>query len=536
VPQQQRLQQCALACKAWASAATLATVHVELKLQAEAKGQAIPVLEIWLQQHAGQVESLQLTLTSTSMGDMVYDPQLSYSDRTAQHELQLPWAKLSKLQRLQLEGFKLTLPGEEDSQGATSGAGAGAGAATSSSSSSRGNSSGGKGIHTPAPLLLPSLQYLELSKVQLVSSSSLLQLARAPGLTSLKISDISFLRLQYCSQVGQDFYNKEPAIQQLAAAIAVLLQQLPRLAVLELPRMPMSAAAMQRLGAMQGLQEVRLGRVVHMPMCELQHLPSSITQLLFDSESKGGRHSDEPSLLPELQQLTGLLRLELCDCAVPPTVLGAFTRLQGLRLFCCTLQPAPVAAVPAQVIVDDDIVYETEGTAALLDALSKMTCLQDLDLTLEGLDTVSTAPQRFAALTASTQLVRLAVSPLNCVPLATGAAQHMFPAGRQLPLLQELTIASSVGYTGWDRWCLDDADIHSIAACCTGLRELNLGHNMPPGAEVHKDIFSCTACTTSLGAKGLLKTVNPSRKGGTLLINTLGRTEGWTHLKHLLGC
>jgi hypothetical protein len=469
-----------LACKAWASAATLATVHVELKLQAEAKGQAIPVIEIWLQHHAGQIESLQLTLTSPSMGDMVYDPQLTYSDRTAQHGLQLPWAKLSKLQRLQLEGFKLTLPGEGDSQGATSGAGAGAAA---SSSSSRGNSSSGEGIHTPAPLLLPSLQHLELSKVQLVSSSSLLQLARAPGLTSLNISDISFLRLQYCSHVGQDFYNKEPAIQQLAAAIAVLLQQLPRLAVLELPRMPMSAAAMQQLGAMQGLQEVRLGRVVHMPMCELQHLPSSITQLQFDS-SKGGRHSDEPSLLPELQQLAGLLRLELCDCAVPPTVLGAFTRLQALKLSCCTLlpAPAPVAAAPGPIIDDEDRVYETEGTAALLDALSKMTCMQDLSLSLEGLDTVSTAPQRFEALTASTQLTRLAVSAFDSIPIATGAARYMFPEGRQLPLLEELTIAPSITGLGSDRWCLDGADIHSIATCCTGLRKLNITYNLPPGA------------------------------------------------------
>jgi hypothetical protein len=450
VPQQQRLQQCALACKAWASAATLATVNVELTLQAD--GQAGPVFEGWLQQHAEQLESLQLTLCRRALDVEEYeDPRLSYSPWYEQHELQLPWANLAKLQRLQLECFNVTLPGED----------------------------------APAPLLLPSLQHLELSKVHLVGSSSLLQLARAPGLTSLKITDVTFERLQYCSVAGQEYHNEVPAVQQLAAAIAGLLQQLPRLAVLELPGMPISDAAMQQLGSMQGLQEVVIGRVVHMPMCKLQHLPSSITQLHFNS-SKGGRHSGEPSLLPELQQLSGLLWLELRNCAVPPTVLGAFTRLQGLKLFCCTLQPAPapVVAAPAQVIDDDERVYETEGTAALLDALSNMTCLQDLTLSLDGLDTVSTAPQRFAALTASTQLTRLAVSPSDCIPLATGAAQYMFPAGRQLPLLEELIIAPSIAYPGSDRWCLDGADIRSIATCCTGLRKLNISYDLPPGAEI----------------------------------------------------
>ena len=476
VPQQHRLQQCALACKAWASAATLATVHVELTLQADS--QAIPAFESWLEQHAGQLESLQLNLTeagSSSMDEYEDHPRLPHSPWYIQHELQLPWDKLAKLQRLQLECFKVTLPWE-GSRGATIGAGAGA---TSGSSSNR------EETHTPAPLLLPSLQHLRLSKVQLVSSSSLLQLAQAPGLTSMKISDISFSLPQYCSVPGQQYHNKEGAVQHLAAATADLLLQLPGLAVLELPGIPMSAAAMHQLGRMQRLQQVHLGRVVHMPMCELQKLPSSITQLRFNS-SKGGRHSNQPSLLPELHQLTGLLRLELHCCAVPPTALGAFTRLQGLKLFCCTLLPAPApVAAAGPFIDDDDPVYETEGTAALLDTLPKMTCLQDLSLSLEGLDTVSIAPQRFAALTASTQLTRLAVSPMNCVPLPTGAAQYMFPAGRQLPLLQELTIAANVADPV--RWCLDGTDIHSIATCCTRLQKLNIGHNVPPGADVCMD-------------------------------------------------
>jgi hypothetical protein len=314
---------------------------------------------------------------------------------------------------------------------------------------------------------------------------SLLQLARALGLTSLKTSDITFSRLQYCSVTGEEYYDKKAAVLQLVAAIVVLLQQLPRLAVLELPGMPMYAAAMEQLGRMQGLQKVRLGQVVDMPMCELQHLPSSIA-LLHYSSSKGGRHSNKHRQFPELQHLTGLLRLELHCCAVRPAMLGVFTCLETLKLHRCNLLPAPAPApepAPGPTIVIRKHVYEAEGTAALLDALSKLTCLQNLSLSLKGLDTVSTTSQRFAALTASTQLRRLAVSPLGCVPLATGATQYMFPAGRELPSLQELLIAPCMAHPGSHQWCMDGADIHSIATCCKGLRKLNISYNLSPGAE-----------------------------------------------------
>ena len=482
VPQQLRLQQCALTCKAWASAAALAAVHVELKLQAES--QAKPALERWLQQHAGQLESLQLTINL----DGHDDEQLSDNDWDTRHELQLPWAQLAKLQRLQLHGFELTLLGEGESLGANSAADARAS-----------RSSSGEETHTPALLLLPSLQHLELSKVELVSSSSLLQLAGAPGLTSLKISDMSSSHLQYCSEEHHQWRNKEPAVQQLAAAITGLLQQLPRLAVLELPGMPMSEVAMQQLGCMQGLQEVFLEHVDHMPLCDLQHLPSSITQLHF----RGNTFQTGPStssIPPQLQQLAGLLRLELYGCAVLPNVLGAFTCLQALKLFCCRLLPAP-----AELDDDDErFGYETEGTAALLGALAGMTCLQDLELALDGLDTVSTAPQRFAALTASTQLTRLAIYPMDCIPLAKGAAQHMFPAGRQLPLLQELAIAQEVTGSGSARWCLDGTDINGIATCCTGLRELNIAHCVESGVSVCVDSSLPAPLAQYLRARGLL--------------------------------
>jgi hypothetical protein len=445
VPQQQRLQQCALACKAWASAAVLATAHVQQKLQA--KGRAIPDLQSWLQKHAGHLESLQLSHSKTA----VYK----------QLGLQLPWAKLAKLQRLQLEGFKVMLPGEDDSSGSTPGAGLVA---------SNGSSTG-EGTHPLAPLLLPSLQHLQLSKVQLVSTSSLLQLAGVPGLTSLKTEDISFAQRRKTS-------NHEAAVQQLAAAISKLLQQVPRLAVLELPGMPISYAAMQKLGCMQGLQEVSLAHADYIPPCALQHLPNSITQLQFRGNLYG--MGPGPSLPLQLQQLTGLLELTLEFCVVQPAVLGSFTRLQELRLLTCRLPS----------LQNDEEAYQfsdSEGTAALLDALSKMTCLQDLYLSLQGLDTVSTAPQRFAALTASTHLKRLVVNPDDKTPLAQGAAQYMFPAGRQLPFLEILTISPTVDWREdlgtEEEWCLEGTDIHSIVSCCTALEKLDIGNTVRPGGD-----------------------------------------------------
>jgi hypothetical protein len=274
--------------------------------------------------------------------------------------------------------------------------------------------------------------------------------------------------------------SQKPAVQQMAAAITGLLQQLPQLAVLELPGFPVSDAATQQLGGMQGLQEVSLEHVDHMPMCKLQHLPSSVTQVHLQGNSCQTEAFARPSMPPQLQQLAGLLRLELRSCAVPPTVLGAFTRLQVLKLASCTLLPAP------DDVDDEEVVFETEGTAALLDVLAGMTCLQDLELSLPGLDTVSTAPQRFSALTASTQLTRLAVDPFSSTPLAKGAARHMFPAGRQLPQLHELTIMPDDAGSDWPltQWCIDSADIHSIASCCIGLQTLDLGHSVRPGAEV----------------------------------------------------
>jgi hypothetical protein len=310
VPQQQRLQQCALACKAWASAAALATCHVEHVFKAQ--GPAIPACESWLQKYAGQLISLQLAFSCSKSDEY--------------HNLQIPWAKLTKLQRLQLECLQLQLPGELDS-----------GCSSQAHDGAEASSSCEDGTHSPAALLLPSLQHLDLSVIKFNSISSLQQLAAgATGLTSLKTNHISFVQLDYCSYRTRS--NSDAATQQVAAAIPSLLKQLPQLAVLELPGFPMSAAAMQQLGGMRELQELHLEQVVRMPAYKLQDLPSKLTQLHFHGKTPEDGFPIDSSCLPdELLQLAGVLQLRLDRCYILPTVLGALTRLQVLNLHCAVL-------------------------------------------------------------------------------------------------------------------------------------------------------------------------------------------------------
>lgn len=58
-----------------------------------------------------------------------------------------------------------------------------------------------------------------------------------------------------------------------------LLQQLSRLSVLQLPGFPIKDAAAQQLASMHGLQHLELSNLRGVPIGNLQHLPSSITQL-----------------------------------------------------------------------------------------------------------------------------------------------------------------------------------------------------------------------------------------------------------------
>lgn len=239
----------------------------------------------------------------------------------------------------------------------------------------------------------------------------------------------------------------------------------------------------------QGLQELALSHLPTMPMCDLLLLPSSITQLEF----KGHSSNPEASTFPwELQQLAGLLQLKLSNCAVPPAVLQSFPRLQKLHVERCDLLPSDDEENP------DD--FDSRGTAALLDVLQQLTCLQRLELSLDRLDTEATPSHLFAALTASSCLTALNLEPDCYIPLPKGAVQHMFGAGKQLPLLQRLAIFNyddSNHPHGWpdDEWTIDGSDLHLIARCCPALQQLDIALNVNPDADLEGLLQLPQSCT-----------------------------------------
>jgi hypothetical protein len=426
VPQQQRLTKCALVCRAWASAATLSTIHVECALT-EA---ILPAFQTWLQQHAGQLLTLRVSAWSGP------DPFSFLS-------LRLPLDKLKQLQTLQVEHLKLQLPGLE------------AGTAA-------------------AEVSLPCLQHLQLNFVWLQSTSSLLELTDAPQLTTLGLGCIGFIKLRFTNGLEPPHYDgayeyTEAAVQQVAWALQAMLQRLPRLSVLELPCMPLSDAAVQQLAEMQGLRRVSLSDMDPMPACKLQLLPNSITHLWFSGPQ-----------LPQLQQLTRLLQLELVACRVLPTLLGS--AVQTLKLSSCRL------------LASDD--PHTERTAALLDVLPKLARLQELELLSTTLVATSAFPEHFAALAAPSHLTRLVVhsEPFHeAAPLPKGAAQHMFPAHRRQ--LQLRWLAISADSTDTNDWCIDSADLASISSCCPRLQLLDIHGTVQPGADVSVLLQLPDSCT-----------------------------------------
>jgi hypothetical protein len=454
VPQQQRLSQCALVCRTWASAATAVTVHIQRELHPDAAPAAVPALQSWLALYAGQLLGLQLSVSCLRM-DM----------------LQLPLDELTTLQHLQLQSFKLRLPGDRGKPCSSSGA------ASRDCSSQQG---------TAALLTLSSLQHLELKSVELVNVSSLLQLTNAPQLRILKLVDIDFAEVCFSSR---SVYARNTAgtVQQMANAISSLLRQLPLLSVLELPGFPFSDAAMQQTAAMQRLRHISIEQISHMQMTgrELQHLPSSITRLQLHCD-----FFEIASLPPELPQLSGLLQLDVTWCAFAPSVLSSMTHLQLLHLVHCEFLP---------MIAD---INHTEGTTAFLGVLASLTCLQDLELCIDNWDAVNVAPQHFAALTASSHLTQLALTQEDDVTLPIGAVQHMFPPGRQMQLLEVAigTIISEIEQLEADEWCMDSADITRVIQACPQLQLLDIRNSVRQGADLSGLLQLPESCKTLIVA------------------------------------
>lgn len=145
----------------------------------------IPVFQAWLLQHAAQLRSLHLC---TEERGPTY---------------KLPLDKFMHLQEMHLQGFELQLTDEQQQVATKRGrksCRADAGSSTRSASIS--SSSAERCGQADTGPLLPSLRVLVLDLCKLAHFGSLLQIIKAPQLTSLQIGYIHLLmrRIQPCSR------------------------------------------------------------------------------------------------------------------------------------------------------------------------------------------------------------------------------------------------------------------------------------------------------------------------------------------------
>jgi len=411
---------CALVSRGWAAAAVLATT--ELNWPVSAKRAAL--FQSWLDKLAAQLVSLDL------VGEC----------RTLQ--LQLPLAQLHRLEKLDLAGFTLQLP-----------------AAVSPASSSSSGSGSSR---------LPSLKELCLFDCSVADQHALGQLASSTALTKLILNGVSY-------NGGLEGVTR--GLEARAGGVPTLLEGAPQLVVLHMRNMPLTDTVLWHIAALTRLQDLELvvPEDIAAPCEALEGLPSSLTRLSV-MDNRGPFHPSKhtsPSLPGRMQHLQGLLHMEVKYGTVLPGLLASFPRLQHLHLEDCQLLPR-----------DAEDVYCCAGTWALLDVLPSMTQLQHLHLALPQLDIVAPPPERFAALTASSQLTHLAVFPEFGVPLPKKAVQHMFPAGRVMPQLQSLAIGADHNYDNLpeDCCCMADEDLASIFRCCPALHILNIREAMEPNS------------------------------------------------------
>jgi hypothetical protein len=241
-----------------------------------------------------------------------------------------------------------------------------------------------------------------------------------------------------------------------AAALASTLQQLQGLTQLCLkvysddePRIP--CPSLNRLTQLSSLDLENVG-TPGQPL-DLRTLPASLTALRFkdcDVSYTDASSSDSGAAvqLPLLQKL---------DVNIVHSPRGKC----NLQHVCLLLRQTP--ALSKLNFMGDCCSFLDRASGVL----SQLQSLQHIQLWPVG-DQLSSDLEaaQLAALTSSSQLTALEFS---CSEVPTGAVQHMFPAGRQLPRLHSFCIGDG-SKAGWD---LEPGDISRIVACCPNLRCLS---------------------------------------------------------------
>jgi hypothetical protein len=295
----------------------------------------------------------------------------------------------------------------------------------------------------------------------------MLQLARVPQLTHLNLEGIALQGLH-----SFDCFKDKAALQPLHAVMSDLLQQLPQLSVLKLAGVHIGATAVQHLSAMTRLQELRISLCDGMEASCMDSLPSSMTSLYIqDNRSEDPDRRRMKILPPRLHRLTSLRHLHTNYGAVQPSLLTGLTQLQHLQLECCSL--LPTGPFEWQGLAADADGDHDAAMAELLAALQYLTQLQHLEVGVPGFAEVEIPVVLFSALTASSCLTQLCMAAEYGQTLPPGAAQHIFPADRQLPQLSCVDFSTKNDWELED-FCIATEALAALASCCPNLEQLKI--------------------------------------------------------------
>jgi hypothetical protein len=413
VPQQERLQSCALTCRSWRAAANQATTDISLEVAPEQQEQTsfkrALVLNTWLQRYGSLLRSLELKLGSAKTMDIPLSVQL-----------------LGQLQHLHLNF--------SSSSRYTS-------CYASSSSSSN-----------PLSALASSLTALELHDFAVHCPS---KMAAVAVLTKMR-------RLQLVGAAVQHAAARWQA-EGTASGLCDPLGQLVQLTHLQLAEtsgnsssgcIAVPPAALQAISRMTALQRLELA----VKACkQLPELPASLRSLNLH---------DQPDYVfggpgDGVSQLTGLQKLHLKDIGdIQPTALRSMTSLWYMAL------DLPAADYITQLLP------VLAGLTRLKHLFLAYTDPRDA-LQAEGwADEEIIDPEPYAALTASTKLVFLGI--MGALPAKAG--RYMFAEDRVLPELRHVVFDAKLPFWN-NMTLYEYADAVSssrMVAACPALEQLHL--------------------------------------------------------------
>jgi hypothetical protein len=442
VPQQQRLQHAAPVCSSFATAAAAATVSVDID---SLQTKQLPAFQAWIDRHAQQLVSISVKTPDWDADQ----PWLSAL------QLRLPAAGLQQLCSLDLAGVEVLLPER-----------------TEANSSSSGNTS----TSTNKSLRLPKLQDLRLDSC-VVRVATVRQLGQLSGLTRLQLRSLSQDRVMLQVLELRPFGSLQHQLD-ITTAVRQILQRSPQLARLELACWNMLYVTASKM--LSGFAA---------------HFPSSLTALRVGDLDVG---MEAPDLTGSISALTSLRELAAARVSVCPSALTSLTQLRDLQLHYFTFPP-PESDNPAGAA-------DGGSASALLSALSGMLQLQRLSVINEQNALAGANASQFSALTASSQLTHLQVTAREQQPLPSAALQHMFPGGKQLPLLQH--VALSTYGPGAEPGNLTVAvtaeELSSMFSACPGLCSLNItGFLYPDTAYDALLELPSTCCSLCIGGEDL---------------------------------